>query len=178
VSRKDQRRRERLEREARARGKKARPPPAPPEPIAVAVPPDPEPKRVDRGPNWPNVDAQWKPGQSGNPSGSTKRRRLAAAMYAMIEEKGLDKNFAMTAIAMALGETELLKGRNPDLQWMRFLHACVDGPFEHRDHAVVEIVPDKPDEPKRILIPDVDDRLAPREDRCSTEASDSSSRDA
>ena len=66
-------------------------------------------------------------------------------------------------ILKAIGRLDKLGDRKPDLDWMRFLHSIVDGPIDPRPVAAGE-APTVTDEPKRIVIPDVDDRHAPRED--------------
>jgi hypothetical protein len=63
----------------------------------------------------------------------------------------------MTLIAKGLGDDAILGKRTPDLNWLRELMNRAYG----GDAAVVG---DQVDGPKRIEIPDADERLAPRED--------------
>jgi hypothetical protein len=124
---------------------------------------------------FPNPDTQFKPGQSGNPGGHSSGRRLASAIIRLLDEKGLDRDVALTLIAKALGRLDILdskipdgKGgfrvekRTPDFAWFKQLMDVVDGPLGYRSDAPPTSVPT--DEPKRIEIPDADERLAPRED--------------
>ncbi len=70
----------------------------------------------------------WQPGQSGNPAGHSRGRRVAAAITRLIDEKGLEREIALTLIAMALGRRKMLKGRKPEYRWFRELLNRVDGP--------------------------------------------------
>ncbi len=70
----------------------------------------------------------WQPGQSGNPAGHSRGRRIAAAITRLIDEKGLEREIALTLIGMALGRRKMLRGRKPEYQWFRELLNRVDGP--------------------------------------------------
>ena len=49
-----------------------------------------------------------KPGECRNPSGSSHKQRISAAIKKLIREHGLESEFALAAIAMALGKKHLL----------------------------------------------------------------------
>jgi hypothetical protein len=72
---------------------------------------------------FPSNKYRWKPGQSGNPAGSSKGRRITSAVVDLIESQGLSKDLGLTVVLMALGDTAKLaaKGRAPDLGWFRLL---------------------------------------------------------
>jgi hypothetical protein len=109
---------------------------------------------------FPNPETQWKPGESGNPAGYARRRRIADAIGRLIDDQKLDRTIALTAIAMMLGDKKPIKGRKPSLAWFKMIRDMIDGPLDAPDtNAPVDL-----DEPKRIVIPDVDDRLTTRED--------------
>src|SRR5262245_35915054 len=66
----------------------------------------------------------WRPGQSGNPAGSSRGRRTRDLLRRLIAEHGLEEDVALVLIAMALGRPELIDGRGsgkPDLGWWREL---------------------------------------------------------
>ena len=54
-------------------------------------------------PNPQNLRPPWQPGTSGNPAGYSQGRRLSDAIEELIDELGLERSFAATAIAMAPG---------------------------------------------------------------------------
>ena len=57
--------------------------------------PRPTPKPENLRPPWPT-------GTSGNPAGYSRGRQISDAIERQIDEKGLDREFGATAIAMAL----------------------------------------------------------------------------
>jgi hypothetical protein len=75
----------------------------------------------------PPEHTRWKKGQSGNPSGYSRRRRLSDAVARAIEAQGLDSPIAQTLLAMALGDKDKLEGRTPEFQWFKLLVEMVDG---------------------------------------------------
>jgi hypothetical protein len=86
-------------------------------------------------------------------------------MHKLLDEKGLDRTIALTFYAMATGDKKPLNGRKPSLRWFREFLDRIDGPVgktaadDRAGAATTET-----DVPKRIIIPDVDDRLESRED--------------
>jgi hypothetical protein len=143
VNRKDKRRVERLRQQALHAGSKATRPPSN-EPLVTAAPPDPETPGVDSAAGFPNVEQQFRPGQSGNPDGYSRRRRIADALHRALNKHGLEDEVANTVIAMALGQK--IANRTPDLMWFRELRDMVDGSPRYRerecpDTAYVEIDP-------------------------------------
>jgi hypothetical protein len=72
---------------------------------------------------FPNSETQFRPGQSGNPVGYSKRRRLRDALHILIDEEGLDRAIVSTALGQALGKKASGKdpGRAPNLAWFREL---------------------------------------------------------
>ena len=85
--------------------------------------------------NPQNLRPPWQPGTSGNPAGYSQGRRLSDAIENMIDELGLERSFAATAIAMALGHKHTLKQlvkdpvtgedvwveHQPDLAWFKMI---------------------------------------------------------
>lgn len=60
----------------------------------------------------------WQSGQSGNPAGTTKKRRLAAAFHRFLDEKGLEGQLCLLIYAKAVGNKKALGDLDPDLAWM------------------------------------------------------------
>ncbi len=85
--------------------------------------------------NLGNLRPPWQPGTSGNPAGYSRGRRISDAIENMIDEQGLERSFAATAIAMALGHKHTLKQlvkdpvtgvdvwveHQPDLAWFKMI---------------------------------------------------------
>ena len=85
--------------------------------------------------NPQNLRPPWQPGTSGNPAGYSQGRRISDAIENMIDELDLERSFAATAIAMALGHkhtlTQLVKDpvtgedvwveHQPDLKWFKMI---------------------------------------------------------
>ena len=85
--------------------------------------------------NLENLRPPWQPGTSGNPAGYSQGRRISDAIENMIDELGLERSFAATAIAMALGHKHTLKQlvkdpvtgvdvwveHQPDLAWFKMI---------------------------------------------------------
>jgi hypothetical protein len=74
----------------------------------------------------------WQPGQSGNPGGYSRGRRVRGVLRRLIAERGCEEEVALVLLAMALGRPELLPGREgsraPDLGWWReLMHYLEDG---------------------------------------------------
>ena len=103
-----------------------------------------QPMRTGKGPqmanshpklNPQNLRPPWQPGTSGNPAGYSQGRRISDAIENMIDELDLERSFAATAIAMALGHkhtlTQLVKDpvtgedvwveHKPDLKWFKMI---------------------------------------------------------
>ena len=86
-------------------------------------------------PRLENLRSPWQPGTSGNPAGYSQGRRISDAIENMIDEMKLERSFAATAIAMALGHKHTLKqlvkdpetGKDvwvehkPDLAWFKMI---------------------------------------------------------
>ena len=68
-----------------------------------------------------NLKPPWRPGQSGNPAGYSRSRRIRDVLRRLIAERGCEEEVALILIAKALGRTEWLDGREPDLGWWREL---------------------------------------------------------
>lgn len=75
----------------------------------------------------------WQPGQSGNPKGYSRRRRLQDALLKHIEDSGLDGEIVRTWLAMALGDKAKLAGKEPEFQWFKLLVDTVDGKADATD---------------------------------------------
>ena len=86
-------------------------------------------------PRLENLRQPWQPGTSGNPAGYSQGRRISDAIENMIDEMKLERSFAATAIAMALGHKHTLKQlvkdpetgedvwveHKPDLAWFKMI---------------------------------------------------------
>ena len=86
-------------------------------------------------PRLENLRSPWQPGTSGNPAGYSQGRRISDAIENMIDELGLERSFAATAIAMALGHKHTLRQlvkdpvtgvdvwveHQPDLEWFKMI---------------------------------------------------------
>ena len=86
-------------------------------------------------PRLENLRQPWQPGTSGNPAGYSQGRRISDAIENMIDEQGLERSFAATAIAMALGHKHTLRQlvkdpvtgvdvwveHKPDLAWFKMI---------------------------------------------------------
>jgi Family of unknown function (DUF5681) len=71
---------------------------------------------------FPNKSTQFRPGQSGNPSGYSRKRRVAEALAKLIDANDRRANeLATIAFAKATGQKEPLEGRQPDLAWFNVL---------------------------------------------------------
>ena len=85
--------------------------------------------------NLGNLRPPWPSGTSGNPAGYSRGRRISDAIENMIDEQGLERSFAATAIAMALGHKHTLRQlvkdpvtgvdvwveHKPDLAWFKMI---------------------------------------------------------
>lgn len=86
--------------------------------------------------SFPNPETQFKPGQSGNPTGTSKRRRVFAALEKLLDEtvpEGADL-IAKTIFAKAVGLRRLLKDdredggyREPDLRYLELIIERLEG---------------------------------------------------
>jgi hypothetical protein len=130
MNRKDKRRVARLRMEELHAGKKATRPP-PPEPVAETQPELETTPEADRAPGFPNVEQQFRPGQTGNPNGYSRGRRITDALHRALNKRGLLDDIATTMIAMALGQK--IANRTPDLMWLREVRDMVDGSPRLRD---------------------------------------------
>ncbi len=86
-------------------------------------------------PRLENLRQPWPSGTSGNPAGYSRGRRISDAIENMIDEQGLERSFAATAIAMALGHKHTLRQlvkdpvtgvdvwveHKPDLAWFKMI---------------------------------------------------------
>ena len=85
--------------------------------------------------NPQNLRPPWPSGTSGNPAGYSRGRRISDAIENMIDEQGLERPFAATAIAMAFGHKHTLRQlvkdpvtgvdvwveHKPDLAWFKMI---------------------------------------------------------
>ncbi len=68
----------------------------------------------------PPVEHRFKPGITGNPNGSSRKRRLTEALIKLIEEKGLEDPLVKVGAAAAM------KG---DFRFWSYIFDRVDGPI-------------------------------------------------
>jgi hypothetical protein len=82
---------------------------------------------------FPNKETQWKPGQSGNPAGYSKKRRgLTDEIIRLVEEKGLEDALVRAGVAAAL---------RGDFNFWRYIFERIDGPLPRVVEAeVAEVV--------------------------------------
>jgi len=76
---------------------------------------------------FPNKPTQFQPGESGNPGGSSRKRRISGALARLIDATG-DKRpneLALIVFAMATGQRQVLEGREPDLGWFKELRSIL-----------------------------------------------------
>lgn len=69
----------------------------------------------------------FKKGQSGNPDGYSKGRRITDRLMRFIGENGLDETIAKVWIGAALGDEELLEGRKPNAAFFSMLLERLEG---------------------------------------------------
>ena len=98
-------------------------------------------------PRLENLRQPWQPGTSGNPAGYSQGRRISDAIEGLIDELGLQREFATAAIAMALGQKHLLKQKvtdpetgedvwveqKPDLAWFKTIEQLIEPAAQQRD---------------------------------------------
>ena len=65
-------------------------------------------------PHLENLRPPWQPGTSGNPAGYSRGRRISDAIERRMDELQLDDKFADVAIAMAIGDKQMLKHKATD----------------------------------------------------------------
>lgn len=81
---------------------------------------------------FPNQPTQFQPGQSGNPAGHSKGRRITSALEGLIDEIKADPKLARVWLAKALGDRRLLKMKDgpdldPDFRWFAMLVERLEG---------------------------------------------------
>jgi hypothetical protein len=157
MNRKDKRRVARLRMEELHAGRRGPPMPLALEP--VVAPPEPsesvgEPVTVQAPSRAPSQNSglspPWEPGQSGNPDGYSRGRRVADALHRALNKRGLLDDVATTVIAMALGQK--IANRTPHLEWFRELRDMIDGPPRSREG-------EAPDTTEETIDPAVAERL-------------------
>ena len=96
---------------------------------------------------FPNKATQFKPGQSGNPTGKRKRPDVDT-LNRLIDEKKLGESIIATWLKLALGDVKT--GRKPDPAFFRML-------LEYRNGSppkeLANDVDANPDDKPRIVIP-------------------------
>ena len=76
---------------------------------------------------FPNPDTQFQPGQSGNPDGYSRGRRITDRLIKIIEDKNLGDTIAVAWLGAALGDEKLLKGRRPNAAFFSMLLERIEG---------------------------------------------------
>ena len=93
-------------------------------------------------PRLENLRPAWQKGTSGNPGGYSRGRRISDAIQEMIDEEGLQPDFARAAIAMSLGRTYMLRHKiidpttgmelwvedDPNLTWFKHVQSTTNLP--------------------------------------------------
>lgn len=72
------------------------------------------------------IGHQFKPGQSGNPGGYSRKARLTTALIKRLDEKGLDDEFVKAGMDAAL---------QGDFHFWRYIFDRIDGPMKPEDDA-------------------------------------------
>jgi hypothetical protein len=104
---------------------------------------------------FPSTDHQFKPGQSGNPNGYSRGRRITDELVELI---GANK------AEIPLAKVWLRKALEGDSRFFRLLIDRLEDPADLVGSANRPIELEAGEPPKRIIIPDADDRLESRED--------------
>jgi hypothetical protein len=102
----------------------------------------------------PPPEYRWKPGQSGNPGGRPKKKPFTEELTeALTEVDDQGKSSLRAVVERCIVEAE--SGSYPHLREI----------IEHIQGKSAEgnLGPDEPDRPRRIIIPDADERFTPRE---------------
>jgi hypothetical protein len=117
---------------------------------------------------FPNQPTQFPPGQSGNPGGYSRGRRITNELVAILEREGVTAEIATVILAMATGKKHLLRQkirdpetgkdvwfqRTPELGWLNTLLDRTEGKVPERPPGTAEEGP-----ARRIEIPDADGRF-------------------
>ena len=102
-------------------------------------------------PHLENLRPPWQPGTSGNPSGYSRGRRISDAIEQRMDELQLDGKFADVAIAMAIGDKQMLKHKvtdpetgeyiwveyEPSIAWFKMVHERLEPPAGKPDNMAV-----------------------------------------
>lgn len=71
---------------------------------------------------------KWKPGESGNPNGYSRSRRITDRLARLIEDHKFDDEIATAWLGAALGDERLLRGRKPSAAFFAMLLDRIEGP--------------------------------------------------
>lgn len=100
----------------------------------------------------------FKPGQSGNPAGYSRSRRITDALIRIIENGDVDQELANAILASALGkrvkDPKTGKFTKPSLPWMQLLLERVEGKVTQS----IEVNAPAPETIAPHAIPDADPR--------------------
>ncbi len=102
-------------------------------------------------PHLENLRAPWQPGTSGNPFGYSRGRRISDAIEQRMDELHLDGMFADVAIAMAIGDKQMLKHKvtdpetgediwveyEPSIAWFKMVQERLEPPAGKPDNMAV-----------------------------------------
>lgn len=109
----------------------------------------------------PPLEHRWKPGESGNPNGYSRSRRITDRLLRLIEDHNFDDEIALTWLGAALGDDKLLQGRKPSAAFFAMLLDRIEGPTPK----------DAPgDGPLRVIVEHVDGRTDDAEAASGPEA--------
>lgn len=81
----------------------------------------------------PSPSTRFKPGQSGNPAGSSKNRRLTSALLRQIEERGLDDQFINAGLTAAM---------SGDFRFWSYIYDRIDGRMGDSDKETADDIDD------------------------------------
>jgi hypothetical protein len=102
----------------------------------------------------PPEGRRWVKGQSGNPTGYSRSRRISDAIGRLLDKHdALEDVLAQVIVGAAIGEQSLLKGRKPDIRFLQLLIERTEGRAAEApppDVSYADIPDDEPDvEPRR-----------------------------
>jgi hypothetical protein len=84
-----------------------------------------------------NLRPPWRPGESGNPRGSSDKQRLTNRLRKFLDENGYEDQIVRTWVAAALGDEQMLGGRKPIFSFLKEALDRIDGPVTQRVDAQI-----------------------------------------
>jgi hypothetical protein len=82
-----------------------------------------------------NLRPPWRPGESGNPRGSSDKQRLTNQLRKFLDENGYEEEIVRTWVGAALGDERMLAGRKPVFSFLKEALDRIDGPVTQKVEA-------------------------------------------